>query len=394
MKGPIMKVAQMLATIPDVLPEDYAMELAQLQANAPPMGWPFVKRRMASELGAGWQKKFGSFERDAAAAASLGQVHRAVTHDGVPVACKLQYPDMQSAVEADLTQLEVVFAIQRRVDGFIDTRQMAKEIGARLREELDYTLEARHIRLYQHMLADDATIRVPEVIDDLSTKRLLTMTWLDGAPLLDFRQAPLEVRNDIASAMFRAWWHPFSHFGAIHGDPHLGNYTVREDHGINLLDYGCIRKFPPAFVAGVVELYRGLQTDDRDRVVAAYESWGFENLTNDLVDILNIWATFIYGPLLDDRVRTIADGISPGKYGRQEAAKVHAALKSHGPVTPPKEFVFMDRAAVGLGGVFLHLAAELNFHDLFNAEIDKFNIEDLAARQLEALEANGLELAP
>ncbi|WP_422027382.1 ABC1 kinase family protein [Pyruvatibacter mobilis] len=394
MKGPIMKVAQMLATIPDVLPEDYAMELAQLQANAPPMGWPFVKRRMASELGAGWQKKFGSFERDAAAAASLGQVHRAVTHDGVPVACKLQYPDMQSAVEADLTQLEVVFAIQRRVDGFIDTRQMAKEIGARLREELDYTLEARHIGLYQHMLADDATIRVPEVIDDLSTKRLLTMTWLDGVPLLDFRQAPLEVRNEIASAMFRAWWHPFSHFGAIHGDPHLGNYTVREDHGINLLDYGCIRKFPPAFVAGVVELYRGLQTDDRDRVVAAYESWGFENLTNDLVDILNIWATFIYGPLLDDRVRTIADGISPGKYGRQEAAKVHAALKSHGPVTPPKEFVFMDRAAVGLGGVFLHLAAELNFHDLFNAEIDKFNIEDLAARQLEALEANGLELAP
>ncbi|WP_422363842.1 ABC1 kinase family protein [Pyruvatibacter mobilis] len=394
MKGPIMKVAQMLATIPDVLPEDYAMELAQLQANAPPMGWPFVKRRMASELGAGWQKKFGSFERDAAAAASLGQVHRAVTHDCVPVACKLQYPDMQSAVEADLTQLEVVFAIQRRVDGFIDTRQMAKEIGARLREELDYTLEARHIGLYQHMLADDATIRVPEVIDDLSTKRLLTMTWLDGAPLLDFRQTPLEVRNDIASAMFRAWWHPFSHFGAIHGDPHLGNYTVREDHGINLLDYGCIRKFPPAFVAGVVELYRGLQTDDRDRVVAAYESWGFENLTNDLVDILNIWATFIYGPLLDDRVRTIADGISPGKYGRQEAAKVHAALKSHGPVTPPKEFVFMDRAAVGLGGVFLHLAAELNFHDLFNAEIDKFNIEDLAARQLEALEANGLELAP
>ncbi|GGD05254.1 AarF/ABC1/UbiB kinase family protein [Pyruvatibacter mobilis] len=394
MKGPIMKVAQMLATIPDVLPEDYAMELAQLQANAPPMGWPFVKRRMASELGAGWQKKFGSFERDAAAAASLGQVHRAVTHDGVPVACKLQYPDMQSAVEADLTQLEVVFAIQRRVDGFIDTRQMANEIGARLREELDYTLEARHIGLYQDMLADDATIRVPEVIDDLSTKRLLTMTWLDGAPLLDFRQAPLEVRNDIASAMFRAWWHPFSHFGAIHGDPHLGNYTVREDHGINLLDYGCIRKFPPAFVAGVVELYRGLQTDDRDRVVAAYESWGFENLTNDLVDILNIWATFIYGPLLDDRVRTIADGISPGKYGRQEAAKVHAALKSHGPVTPPKEFVFMDRAAVGLGGVFLHLAAELNFHDLFNAEIDKFNIEDLAARQLEALEANGLELAP
>jgi predicted unusual protein kinase regulating ubiquinone biosynthesis (AarF/ABC1/UbiB family) len=393
MKGPIMKVAQMLATIPDALPEDYAVELAQLQANAPPMGWPFVKRRMASELGVGWQKKLDTFEREASAAASLGQVHRAVTPDGLPVACKLQYPDMQSAVEADLTQLEIVFAIQRRVDGVIDTRQMAQEIGDRLREELDYTLEARHIGLYQDMLAGDDTVRVPHVIEDLSTRRLLTMSWLDGAPLLDSREAPLEVRNAIASAMFRAWWHPFSHFGVIHGDPHLGNYTVREDHGINLLDYGCIRKFPPSFVAGVVELYRGLQSEERDRVVAAYESWGFQNLSNELVDILNIWARFIYGPLLDDRVRTIADGVSPGKYGREEAGRVHAALKAHGPVTPPREFVFMDRAAIGLGGVFLHLAAELNFHDLFNAEIEAFSIDDLAGRQLAAMKANGLELA-
>ncbi len=90
----------------------------------------------------------------------------------------------------------------------------------------------------------------------------------------------------------------------------------------------------------------------------------------------------------------MADGVKPGEYGRRQAFEVHQALKARGPVTIPQEFVFMDRAAVGLGGVFLHLAAELNFHDLFNAEIDKFNIEDLAARQLEALEANGLELAP
>jgi predicted unusual protein kinase regulating ubiquinone biosynthesis (AarF/ABC1/UbiB family) len=392
MKGPIMKVAQMLATIPEAIPEEYALELAQLQANAPPMGWPFVKRRMASELGRDWQKKFGSFERDAAAAASLGQVHRATTLEGEQVACKLQYPDMQSAVEADLTQLEMVFAIQRRIDGVIDTRQMSKEIGARLREELDYEMEARHIALYQHMLSDDETIRVPDVVADLSTKRLLTMSWLDGQPLLDFREAPLEDRNSIAAAMFRAWWHPFSHFGVIHGDPHLGNYTVRDDHGINLLDYGCIRKFPPTFVAGVVELYRGLQTDDRDRVVAAYESWGFEKLNNELVDVLNIWASFIYGPLLDDRVRTIADGVSAGKYGREEATKVHAALKKHGPVTPPREFVFMDRAAIGLGGVFLHLAAELNFHDLFNAEIDAFDHDVLVKRQAKQFKAKGLAL--
>src|SRR5919198_4784776 len=116
LKGPIMKVAQLMATIPDALPAEYASELMKLQSEAPPMGWAFVKRRMTAELGVGWQSKFGSFEHHPAAAAPLGQVHRATAHDGAPLACKLQYPDMQSAVEADLRQLEIVFAIRRRLD--------------------------------------------------------------------------------------------------------------------------------------------------------------------------------------------------------------------------------------------------------------------------------------
>ena len=138
LKGPLMKVAQLMATIPDLLPEEYATELMKLQSEAPPMGWAFVKRRMSAELGPDWQEKFGSFEHKPAAAASLGQVHRATSKDGHALACKLQYPDMQSAVEADLSQLDVLFAIHRRMDPVIDTREIAKEIGARVREELDY----------------------------------------------------------------------------------------------------------------------------------------------------------------------------------------------------------------------------------------------------------------
>src|SRR5919205_1283956 len=142
-KGPLMKVAQLLATIPDALPDEYVKELVTLQANAPAMGWPFVRRRMAGELGPDWQTRFKSFEREAARAASLGQVHRAVALDGAPLACKLQYPDMQSAVEADLRQLEFLFSIHRRMDPAIDTTEMAKEIGERVREELDYRREAK-----------------------------------------------------------------------------------------------------------------------------------------------------------------------------------------------------------------------------------------------------------
>src|SRR5579872_6044774 len=112
LKGPIMKVAQLLATIPDALPPEYANELIKLQSQAPPMGWAFVKRRMSAELGAGWEKKFKSFEHHPAAAASLGQVHRARAPDGSELACKLQYPDMQSAVEADLNQLQLLMSIR------------------------------------------------------------------------------------------------------------------------------------------------------------------------------------------------------------------------------------------------------------------------------------------
>lgn len=394
LKGPLMKVAQLLSTIPDVLPPEYVEELSKLQSNAPPMGWAFVKRRMRAELGADWESRFGSFDKVPTAAASLGQVHKAVSLEGVELACKLQYPDMASAVEADLKQLQILLSMHRRMQSAIDTREVGKEISARVREELDYKREACHMALYRRFLQDSERVRVPEVAKDLSTGRLLTMTWLRGAPLLSYKGHEQADRNRIAEAMFHAWWHPFSHIGVIHGDPHLGNYTVFEEDGrpagINLLDYGCIRIFPETFVAGVVDLYLGLLEGDGERVIHAYETWGFKALTRELIDVLNIWARFIYGPLLDDRTRTIADGVKPSEYGRREAFTVHKALKELGPVTVPQEFVFMDRAAIGLGGVFLHLQAELNFFQLFNEQIEGFSAETVAERQKSALLEAGL----
>jgi predicted unusual protein kinase regulating ubiquinone biosynthesis (AarF/ABC1/UbiB family) len=401
LKGPIMKVAQLISTIPDALPPEYAAELAKLQSQAPPMGWGFVKRRMTAELGADWQRKFASFEHHPAAAASLGQVHRARAHAGEALACKLQYPDMQSAVEADLQQLQWIFAIHRRMDPAIDTTEIAKEIGERIREELDYRRELKHALLYGAMLAGNDLIRVPRPWPELSTGRLLTLDWLDGQRLLEHRNDALASRNRLATAMFTAWWFPFSRYGVIHGDPHLGNYTAfaqgeaggSEPGGINLLDYGCVRIFPPKFVGGVVDLYNGLRRGDEALVVHAYETWGFRGLTRELIDGINIWARFIYGPLLDDRVRTLADGVKPSDYGRRQAFQVHRALKEKGPVRVPREFVFMDRAAIGLGGVFLHLGAELNFHRLFNEAIEDFSIAGVTARQNAALTAAGLDHA-
>ncbi len=390
LKGPLMKVAQLMATIPDAMPDEYVSELTQLQSDAPSMGWPFVRRRMASELGEDWQAKFKSFSRTAAHAASLGQVHRAELPDGRQVACKLQYPDMASAVEADLRQLKLVFAIYERYDRAISTEQIHQEIGARLREELDYAREAQHMRLYTRMLADEPDVHVPEVIDGYSTGRLLTMSWLDGKPLMSAAELPLEQRNQVAYNMFRAWYVPFYGYGVIHGDPHLGNYTLRPDRGVNLLDYGCIRIFRPSFVKGVIDLYKALRDNDPALAVEAYETWGFVKPKKELIDVLNLWAKFVYAPLLEDKARRIQTAES-GAYGREVAEKVHGELRRLGGVKPPREFVFMDRAAIGLGSVFLRLKAEINWHRLFHDLIDDFALATLTKRQTAALKSVGLK---
>ncbi|MBT5266371.1 MAG: AarF/ABC1/UbiB kinase family protein [Rhodospirillaceae bacterium] len=391
LKGPLMKVAQILATVPDALPREYVDELRQLQSNAPSMGWPFVRRRMRTELGTDWQSRFTSFEHEATAAASLGQVHRAIGSDGRALACKLQYPDMASAVEADLRQLKLVFSIYERYDSAISTSEIHKELSARLREELDYAREARHMALYRQMLSEVKGVHVPDVVDGLSTDRLLTMTWLDGVPLLQFieENPDIEMRNRVALNMFRAWYVPFYYTGVIHGDPHLGNYTMRPNGDVNLLDFGCIRVFPPKFVKGVIDLYHGLARDEEDLTVEAYRAWGFENISRELIEVLNHWARFLYAPLMEDRARRIHETES-GVYGHEVAAKVHAELRRLEGVRPPREFVLMDRAAIGLGSVFLHLKAEVNWYRMFHALIEDFDVDVLAERQSAALVEAGV----
>jgi len=392
LRGPVMKVAQFVATVPGVLPKEVASALLTLQANAPPMGAAFVRRRMEAELGADWEKKFRRFDREAAAAASLGQVHRADARDGRLLACKLQYPNMAAAVDADMRQLRLALQVQRGLDATIDTREIADEIAARLAEELDYAREASHMRLYGLMLDGCAEIAVPEPVASLSTKRLLAMTWLEGRPIVDFENATLAARNRIAAALFKAWWRPFAHYGVIHGDPHLGNYTVRADGGINLLDYGCVRTFPAAFVDGVVGLYRALKARNDGLAANSYRAWGFRSVTPEMVRVLNLWARFIFTPLLDDRVRLVDDGVPAAEYGLKQANEVHGKLKALGGVRPPREFVFMDRAAIGLGGALIRLGARLNFHRLFENEIADFDRAALAERQRAAFREAGVPL--
>ena len=389
LKGPLMKVAQLSATIPDLLPEEYARKLAELQSNAPPMSWVFVKRRMKAELGENWEDQFLSFDREASFAASLGQVHKATMPNKENVACKLQYPDMASAVEADLGQLKIIFKIYSSYNKSIQIKEIYKEIEARLKEELDYRLEYKHLKVFNFIHQKNEYIKIPKVYENISTNRLLVMQYLEGKKLIEYKNAPQKLRNDLAKKLFMTWYYPFYKYGIIHGDPHLGNYSVDKKNNINLFDFGCVRIFPATFVKGVIDLYFALKQKDNSKIKKAYEAWGFKDIDNKLMTVLNKWALFLYDPILKNEVRRIQDSDS-GIYGAKIAGEVHRELKKYGGVKPPREFVFMDRAAVGLGSIFIHLKAEINWYKLFHALIKDFSVQNVESNQKKALKSAGI----
>ena len=210
------------------------------------------------------------------------------------------------------------------------------------------------------------------------------MSWLEGESVLKFKKEKKEIRNYIAKNMYYAWYKPFFQFGVIHGDPHLGNYSIQKDLSINLYDFGCMRIFKAKFIQGVIDLYYALQNRDEAKAVHAYEQWGFTDITKEKLKVLSKWANFLYSPLLEDKVQKIQKSDS-GVYGAKIASEVHTELKKLGGVKPPKEFVFMDRAAVGLGSVFMHLKAEVNWYRIFHELIKDFNQKKLMEKQQKAL---------
>lgn len=368
LRGPLVKAAQLIAMIPDLMPEPYAEKLMALQADAPPMNKLFVRRRMRNELGLDWALRFQQFDDQAVAAASLGQVHKAVSLDGEALACKLQYPDMQSVVEADLAQLKLLFSLYKRTNPGLDHQEVFKEIEDHLMKELDYTLEAQNLRTFQQFFEGADYVTVPKVYEELSTPRLLTMSWLEGTPMHAVKEFAQEEKNTVARNLFQTWYTPFYQAGLLHGDPHMGNYRVTESHAIALYDFGCVRVFDERFVQGNLELYHALKEGDAEREVEAYKLWGFEGLSKGAIDALHHWSTYLYGPLLEDRVRPIDETFSSQK-GRDVAAQVAQKLRESGGIQVPRTFVFMDRSAIGLGSVFMHLRAELNWHQLFETLI-------------------------
>jgi predicted unusual protein kinase regulating ubiquinone biosynthesis (AarF/ABC1/UbiB family) len=251
MKGALMKLGQMVSYLDEGLPEHVRVALSQLQQDAPPMSVELAVATVEQELGAPTESLFAEFDPEPIAAASIGQVHRALTKDGRAVAVKVQYPGVAAAVEADLGNVGLLFGgIGRAYPGF-DAGPLVGELRARLREELDYRLEASRQQEFASFYAGHPFIHVPAVLPELSTGRVLTTELAVGARFTEAQQWSQRQRDLAGESIFRFVFRSFYRLHLFNGDPHPGNYLFRPDGRVSFLDFGLVKRFTPADI-GVI----------------------------------------------------------------------------------------------------------------------------------------------
>ena len=369
MRGPMVKIAQLTAMVPELLPEPYRRALLELCDQVPPMPWGLAKRCMAESLGPNWERLFDTFDSKARFAASLGQVHAARLHSGQRVACKIQYPSVSLSLESDLQSLGWVLRFYDKWSRAIRTQNLHEELCTRLRQELDYSQEARHIHHFRSLFQDHPFVTLPTVVSHLSTKDVLTLSWLEGKTMNQAKTQPQEVRNRIAAQLIHAWYRPFFQAGWMHGDPHQGNVTWHEQ-GINLLDWGCARSFSKTFVRGIIQLYEGTLHNNPAQRHDAYAQWGVHPLNKATCEGLDLWTGFLMAPFVHPRACALSDVSCPTQ-GKAIAQQAHTSFRQAGGVTLPADLLIFDRVAVVLGSLIMQLDAKAVWSDLWQGVQNK-----------------------
>jgi predicted unusual protein kinase regulating ubiquinone biosynthesis (AarF/ABC1/UbiB family) len=282
LKGGAMKVGQMMSMletfVPDEVAEPYRDRLAMLRDSAPPMPTSRVHAVLAREFGPDWRSKFARFDPRPAAAASIGQVHRAAWADGREVAVKVQYPGADEALRSDLKQLGRMASIAGPLAGGMNIREIADEFAARIDEELDYRLEAESQQTFAEGFSDDLEFVVPQVV--AHTSKVLVSDWVDGVPLTSIASWPDEERNPAGLKYVRFLFSGPSRVGLLHADPHPGNFKVLSDGRLGAVDFGLVARLPEGLPYEIGRILRIAMSRDDAAAVAGLRQEGF--LTRDV----------------------------------------------------------------------------------------------------------------
>jgi predicted unusual protein kinase regulating ubiquinone biosynthesis (AarF/ABC1/UbiB family) len=292
LKGGAMKFGQALSLFEAVLPEDvaapYREQLARLQEAAPPMPTSRVHAVLARELGAGWREQFRSFDPLPAAAASIGQVHRATWADGRTVAVKVQYPGADQALRSDLRQIGRMAKMFAPLAGGMDVKPLVDELTERVGEELDYTIEAASQQQAAEGFADSDEFYVPQVL--AHTSKVMVSEWVDGVPFAAAATLPQEERNRVALQYVRFLFAGPSRVGLLHADPHPGNFKMLSDGRLAVIDFGLVARLPDGLPSAMGRILRIAQTGDAEEVKEGLEREGFlsgDVNADDLYDYLS-----------------------------------------------------------------------------------------------------------
>lgn len=262
MKGAFMKLGQMASYLDQGMPEHMRKTLSALQQDAPPMSHELVVSAVRSELGAPPDEVFAEFDREPIAAASIGQVHRAITHDGRAVAVKVQYPGVDEAIKNDLSNADPLLRIMGRAFPSLDPKPLVQELTERLVEEVDYELEARNQQKFWAYYQGHPYIHVPKVIEEHSTLRVLTTELATGHRFDEVLTWSDEERNLAAETLYRFTFGSMYKMRAFNGDPHPGNYVFRPGGEVTFLDFGLVKHFDQSAIDGFMTLIKAMVIDD------------------------------------------------------------------------------------------------------------------------------------
>jgi predicted unusual protein kinase regulating ubiquinone biosynthesis (AarF/ABC1/UbiB family) len=366
LRGAFMKLIQMLSTRADLLPGEALDILKATQSSVPPMDYPLIAKQIKREFSKTPEQLFASFEHEAFAAASLGQVHRARLKSGEEVAVKIQYPGVDATVEQDLGNLKFLLRTLQAIAGDImrqkiDTSTIFTELAERLREEIDYVTEARNIAEFNRLLAGDDDILLPRVIKGLSSRRVLTMTYVDGYRLGDVFGAATDakLRAWVARKYYCLVWRQILEFGVLHTDPQPGNYLVTWHPKLAILDFGSVRHFSEPVRKASLSLAQAIIAGDDRAMAAALVKLGYLDSAQEPAPMVKI-IYMLFEPVITDRPYHPDEFDAIGKASAVgEIAFEHKLYKS------PRHSIFLIRALIGLDGIMKGLGAKLNYAALF-----------------------------
>ncbi|MET0903288.1 MAG: AarF/ABC1/UbiB kinase family protein [Acidimicrobiales bacterium] len=362
MKGALMKLGQMASYLDQGLPEPVRQSLAELQANAPPMSAELAAQVVHEQLGGRPEAVFDTWDPRPIAAASIGQVHRAITKDGRAVAVKVQYPGVGDAIRADLDNAGMLFGAMGMMLPGLEPGPLVEELRARLVEELDYVQEADNQRLFADYYAAHPFIHIPAVVDELCTERVLTTELAEGVPFAALETWSQAERDLAAEAIFRFVFGSLYRLHVFNGDPHPGNYLFRPGGQVTFLDFGLVKRFEPDEVELIASMLKAMVVDkDIKEYRRLIESIGMLKSGTAFTDeeVMDYFGHF-YDFVQRDEVGTITPEYASETvrrffdYGGDHAEILRAA-------NVPPTFVIIQRINLGLYAIFGQLRATANW---------------------------------